>query len=108
MTTYKMGTVETLLNAKTVVGEGDAVQVPHNIANHSWEIKVTGAPSACSVKLQGSLDETNWYDLDASTTTTSELRHIANKCVKYIKGNFISVTGGSPAPTVTVRWMPAN
>jgi len=109
MKSYNIGDVQTLLDAVLVVGAGESVRVPYAMANHSWEIKVTGEPTVCSVKLQGSLDDVNWYDLDTSATTTGELRHVANKAAKYVRGNVITLTDTvSPVATVTVRWFPAQ
>lgn len=105
MLTYNKG-VKTLLDAVTAAVDGTALKLSHAFLNHTWEIVVTGAPSAVNVKLQGSLNGTTWYDLADSTTLTSEMKHLANKTVLYIRAKLVTLTGGS-SPTVTVRWMPS-
>lgn len=95
----------TLLNAVSATGPGAAVDLSSSpLRHHAWEIVVTGAPTASEVHLQGSLDNTNWYTLDTSTTTSSELRFVVDKPVRFVRANWISVSGGT-APTVTVRYL---
>lgn len=99
-----------LLNEAKVEEESEMVRVPHFFPNHTWVIKSdTGSkPGSMEVNLQGSLDGTNWFNLDTSTTITSEIRHIANKAVKFIRAKLREISGGgSPVPTVSVWWLPA-
>jgi len=74
----------------------------HPMTKHTWTVIWTGSPTSAQVDLQGSLDGTNWFTLDSSTTTTSEMRHVVDKGVMYYRGNVVSVTGGT-TPAVTVQ-----
>ncbi|MEM4313086.1 MAG: hypothetical protein QXH95_03420 [Thermoplasmata archaeon] len=70
--------------------------------NHTWTVVVTGSPASVQVDLQGSIDNVNWFTLDSSTTTTSEMRFVTGKGVMYYRGNVVTLSGGT-SPTVTVR-----
>jgi len=77
-----------LLNGATAVGAGVVVQVP---IYRGIAVQATGIGSA-TVKLQGSLDDTNWVDLatftsDGGTTITSPW--------KYLRGNVTVYTTGT-------------
>ena len=96
-----------LLDAVTGVGAGNGRMTDKVFAHHGWQISVTGAPSAVSVTLEGSLDGSTWVVLDTSTITTSEIRFVANKPVLFVRGNLGTLTGGT-APTVSVEYMGAN
>lgn len=61
---------------------------------------VTGAPSVVSFKLQGSLDNVNWYDLATSATLTSDAQFSVDKPAQYLRLNLLTLTTGT-APTVT-------
>lgn len=62
---------------------------------HTWQQVISGTPSAVSVAIQGSIDNSNWFDLDTSTSTTSAMRHIVNKPVRYIRGKLTTFTNGT-------------
>lgn len=100
MSNYR--SVITALSAVTSTGAGSSNSLGSGLEKHTWEIVVTGAPATVSITLQGSIDGTNWYTLDTSTTTTSEMRHVVNKPVRFIRANLGTLTGGT-SPTVTVR-----
>ena len=101
-----------LLDEAAVEVEAEMVRVPHFFPNHTWVIKAdTGSkPAHQTVDLQGSLTgvKGSWYNLDTSNTITSEIRHVANKAVKFIRAKLRVISGGgSPVPTVSVWWLPA-
>jgi hypothetical protein len=92
------------LNAVTATGAGQEFNGPAGMLNgFTWSVVVTGSPTACVVNLEGSInDGTNWFTLDTSSATTSEMRHVVNKDVQLIRANLATLTAGT-APTVTAR-----
>jgi hypothetical protein len=67
-------------------------------------ITYTGSPTGVQASLQGSIDGTNWTDLDSSTNTSGEVLFISNKPVNFIRGKLTTLTGGSsPTMTMTVE-----
>src|SRR3970040_898986 len=105
------GEVFTSLNAVTAVGAGDVAAVsgvnplggvPRKIA---WEVRVTGAPTALQVDLEGSLDNTNWYQIDTYNVVANTLREVTQRGAKFIRARLVTLTAGT-SPTVTARRMP--
>lgn len=94
--------VFTSCSAVTSTGACTSGQVSNISSRITFTVVVTGAPSAVTLNIEGSIDNTSWFILDTSTTTTSEMRHIANKGIHYLRGNLATLTGGS-TPTVTVK-----
>lgn len=90
-----------LLNAVAVPTVGATTDTTYLLSKHTWEIVVTGAPANETTNLEGSINGTVWYILDTSNITTSEMRHVVNKPVRYIRANCTVLPGG----TVTVRYM---
>jgi len=70
---------------------------------HTWQVIVTGNPTALEVKLEGTIDGTNWFVLDTSKTVASEMRHVVNKLVWQVRPKLLTLTGGT-VPTVEVAW----
>jgi hypothetical protein len=71
-------------------------------ATHTWTIIVTGAPASDTILLEGSIDGVNYFTVDTSTITTSEMRFVSNKLVSYMRGNVTTLVGGV-SPTITVQ-----
>jgi hypothetical protein len=70
---------------------------------HTVQIVVTGGPSACAAKLEGSLDNVNWFDLSGSQTCTSSVMfHVDGKPITYARVNLSTWTGGTAA-VITYR-----
>ena len=90
-----------ILSAATGVGAGAAVNLTFIRRLFTMQTVVTGAPTAVSCKLQGSLDGVNWSDLATSSSTTGDQQYVVDKPQKYIRANLATLTGGT-APTVTV------
>lgn len=75
-------------------------------AQHSIQLVVTGGPTGCTYRLQGSNDGgTNWFNISASdiTCTSSTASFEANKPTKLIRGNLLTLSGGT-TPTVTLHY----
>ena len=51
----------------------------------TWQVNSDSSATPPEVKLQGSLDNVNWFDLDTSSVTGNEMRHVVNKPVRYLR-----------------------
>jgi hypothetical protein len=74
--------------------------------NHTAELIVTGAPATCTYRLQGTRDGTTWFDISASaiTCTTTTVAFEANKPAVNVRGNLVTLTGGT-SPSVTLKYI---
>jgi len=61
----------------------------------TWQINSDSSATAHDVRLQGSLDNSNWFDLDTSNTTGNELRFVVDKPVRYLRVNVVSMGDAS-------------
>lgn len=74
--------------------------------NHTIHLVVTGAPTGCTYRLQGSRDGTTWFNISASdiTCTTTATAFETNKPTRHVRGNLLTLTGGT-APTVRLHYI---
>ena len=75
-----------------VKGTNDLVT---GMSKHTWHILTDASASNITVKLQGSIDNSNWFDLDEYTGTANTMRHVVNKPVRYIRFNCTSMGDAS-------------
>jgi len=74
---------------------------------HAYQVNLTGAPTAVTIAIEGSLDGLIWHELvehvfdSGELTATSALFTFADKPVTFIRANLTTLTAGT-APTVTV------
>lgn len=92
--------IQRMAHSFSATGAGDAHWV-YGCNTHTWQTIITGSPTSVTVRLEGSIDGTNWFQLDESTSLTNEMRHIAYKLATQVRANLITLSGGS-TPTVTV------
>lgn len=99
------------LAAVTAAETGDEVAFPARAPNdypktYTWEMVVTGAPTTVDADLEGCIGDPdtagNWFIIDTSTITASELRHVVDKRIMYLRVILNTLTGGT-TPTVTAR-----
>ena len=91
----------TAVAAPTVGGTNDiSATFPSKM---TWEIVVTGVLASQNTNLEGSINGTTWYVLDNSATIASEMRHVVNKPIQYVRANCTAV--GAGGGTVTVRFI---
>lgn len=96
----------TLLNAVTSTGAGPIRDIGHVIKDHVFSASITGAPSAVTVALEGSIDGTNFAAIDSHVfsagelTATFALVTLVDLPVTFVRANLTTLTGGT-APTVT-------
>nr|BDD46000.1 hypothetical protein 10 [Gammaproteobacteria bacterium] len=98
----------TLLNAASSTGTGVHCSLGEPRANHTVAVTITGAPSAVTIDLEGSLDGVNWVQLQTHTFDAGELSdekgmfHSVNTLVNHVRANLTTLTGGT-SPTVTAK-----
>ena len=97
------------LDAATATGASNDMPVRKIIKDHTVYASITGAPTAVTVDLEGSLDGTNWVQLATHPFTAGELTatqamfHVIDKPVRFVRVNLTALTGGT-SPTVTVLY----
>jgi len=98
-----------LLDAATATGVSTSHPVRMKPRNHTVQFTITGAPTAVTVDLEGSLDDTTFVSLASYVMTADELTataamfHVVDKPVRFIRVNLKTLTAGT-APTVTVLY----
>lgn len=93
--------VRTFSATLTAAGTTQAVYADANY--HTVQVIIVGSPSACTVRLEGSLDNTNWFDVSGSQTCTSNVMfHVDGKPLAYVRANLLTWTGGTSA-TISYR-----
>lgn len=103
----------TLLNAATATGAGSTQKVSQIPSHHTVAATMGGTvvATAVTVDLEGSIDDTTWFQLARHAFTAGEITaeaamfHVIDKPVRYIRANLITLTGGTD-PTVTVKYEP--
>ena len=88
------------LGTFTGAGAGSSNDVYPGYKTVTWQINSDSSGTAHDVRLQGSLDNSNWFDLDVSSTTGNEMRHVINKPVRYLRVNVVSM---GDASSITVK-----
>ena len=98
-----------LLSAVAATGAGSSVLASPWNSNHAMQITITGAPTAVTVDLEGSLDGTTWVALVSHVMSAGELAaskalvFVTGAPVPMVRGNLTTLTGGT-TPTVTVKY----
>lgn len=87
------------LNAATATGAGASRDLEGVYTRHTLAVSVTGGPESLQVRLEGSHDGINWHVLSGTFASTG-FYTADSHLVRYVRANFISISGGS-SPTVT-------
>ena len=105
----------TLLNAVIATGPGTGVRLPSNTlgtVTSSFTCVVTWGgttPTNTVVALEGSLDNLIYFVLSTNTVTSSPTPFfVTDKAVKYIRGNYVSKSGGDGTTAVTLVCQPGG
>jgi len=85
----------------TATGTTSAIDTVTGFAKHTWTVVSDASESNLTVKLEGSIDNSNWFELDSYSGTADTMRHIVNKPVRYIRFN---VTSMGDASSITLRY----
>ena len=70
------------------------------LSDHTLQVKVNNINTDVTVRLEGSIDETGWFPLAADLTITANGTYAifaSGRPVYYVRGNFVSETGGAAA-----------
>ena len=97
------------LDAATATGESTIKLFNNLINNHTIQADITGAPTAVTVTIEGSLDGVTFDTIGTlafsagQLTNTTGVGHAVDTPVNYVRVNLTVLTGGT-APTVTVLY----
>ena len=102
---YKQFSAETQLNATGTTAAQDVTQFNYL----TYQYKVASIGTSIVVRMEGSVDGTNWFNLsptntDTTITANGTYAFIASGVALYrVRFNLVTITGGTP--TVDVRLM---
>lgn len=97
------------LNKVTTTGAGEPLTFTKLWKDHTVQVTTTGAPTAVTIDLEGSLDNATFFVLASHVFTAGELTdskamfHVIDKVVRNVRLNLSTLTGGS-SPTVTALY----
>ena len=94
----------TLLSAVTATGTGTAYDLKYATSQSTCTVTWGGTtPTNTVVALEGSIDNSTYAALATVTVTaTGTMWHTVNKPVRYIRGNYVSKSGGDGTTAVTM------
>ena len=81
--------------------------------NHTFSITLAAVDTSVDIRIEGSLDNSNWFNMDDTgndtqyTTNGTYLIHKPNFKTKYVRFTFVSEVGGTAA-TLDVTYMGGN
>lgn len=82
--------------------------------NLVFQVTVSGIGTSVVIRLEGSLDATNWFNLDPSeldTTLTANgttAYSVSQAPVSYVRGRLVSLSGGTPSVVFKVALSTAD
>lgn len=93
------------LDAVTATGEGTAASFGGHVrSTHAIQVSATGSPTGLVVKLQGSLNGTNWFTLATWDITaplaSGDMLFVTGKPVNQVRADCTTLSGGT-SPTVS-------
>lgn len=95
-----------ILSGATTVAAGPALSITGRSSVRTYQAVLTGtsAPLAATVKLQVSLDSTNWIDLTTFnlTDTAPTAGFTSNDAWAYVRGNVTAISGAGAAVALTL------
>ena len=107
--TYFQDTIFTQDTTLSTAGDGTALQVAQNnffaTKDYTLITVVASIGTNVIVRLDGSIDGTNYAPIIAAKTITTDGSHaysVSGMPVKWIKPVFISKSGGSPTVTIHI------
>jgi hypothetical protein len=71
--------------------------------NAVFQVTVTSISTNVVVRFEGSLDATNWFNLDANNADSTILNNgtyaysVMQAPIPFVRGRLVSVSGGSPS-----------
>lgn len=90
------------LSAANSTGPGAVRDFEGAVRDITMVVSTTGAPSSCSVALEGSHDQTSWFSVrnGTGTSTPTAFSNLGTDWFRYARANLTALSGGS-SPTVT-------
>lgn len=79
--------------------------------NHTFQITIAGIDASVDIQMEGSLDGSNWFNLDDSGNATqytangTYLMHKSNFRMSEVRVNFVSESSSPSSATVNVTYM---
>lgn len=104
ITALKPEASNTLLSAVTSTGTGTAKDLGYTVGQHTCVAAWGGtAPTDITFYVEGSIDNSTFVTLYSATMTASPvMTHIVYKPVRYLRGNYVSKTGGNGTTSLTI------
>jgi hypothetical protein len=91
--------------AWTVTTTGTAASKTSGAHEHTLAVVPSGSPTSCTIKLEGSLDGSAWFDLSGAQTCTSDVMfHVTSKPVNVVRVNVTALSGGT-SPSLDVKYL---
>lgn len=85
----------TNLSAVVTTGAGSGIDARRSTGS-TWQISASGVTTGGTVKIQGSVDNTNWYDVNTiSVGATGVQRSIVDEPHPFIRANLSARTDGT-------------
>jgi hypothetical protein len=83
--------------ALTATGSTAGLPVSFEPWVHTIQVVVTSSPGTCTAKLQGSLDGTNWFDLQTaqSCVTSGSMSAVSNFPVLWVRATLVTFSSGT-------------
>jgi hypothetical protein len=108
-TNYQAGQTVTSISAATSTTTGTVFVSGYPVSAFTWDSIISNGPAgAITVNLEGSNDNfvSTTIQLDQSTSTSTESRHVVNKNVKWFRCRITSYTasGSSESCQVTATY----
>lgn len=99
------GVLYTPFSATTLTGSAinsSSYTLPSNSSSTiTWAVAYGSTPASVSIVLQGSLDNSVFYDIDSTTSTSTDSSVASAGAYRYIRFRIASSSGGS---TVTIKF----
>lgn len=95
-----------LLAAVTATGVSSSLNFRAGVRDHAIQATTTGAPTAVTVVLEGSLDGETYFTLDSHAFSAGEITaqaaywNVSSQLTHFVRLNLSTLTGGT-SPTVT-------
>lgn len=97
-----------VISAATALTSAGVTDTVPTVGGEDFVIQVVVASIGTNVvvRIEGTLDETNWFNCDYGGDTTITANgvtafNIQNAPLKAIRGRLVSISGGSPSVTFT-------
>jgi len=84
----------------TEAGTTSSWAVSESKSKHTWQVISDSSSTNMTIRLEGSLDNSNWFVLDEFVGTGNTMRHVVNKPVPYLRFNVVDI---GDATSITLR-----